>query len=449
MNNFKPMQNSTLAPLRLLCFIAVGMAIMGIMNQIFFNVSNLEQIDLRNRIVASRLIETEHSPYHYKWSPGDDERYLDRRIYTTEFSEFPVSFTTLPPSTLILQQPLSRFGYLTIKKVWMWIQFIMLAGIIILLARKTDNEKAALWIITGGCIYSISYIWDLHLSVGQLYVIYPALLVPAYLGVAAKRRLFQFAGGFIIGLSILFRPSFALLLLPILLNRRYRVITGSMSGIIAGVLIFVVPHLSLWTQYFDAMKFWSRFNFMTDSVKWDVAPPSWLPGHFEGFFPSGERSFGLIENASFQYQAFRYLNIELSTLHLAGLMFLLVTGVLYFLRKVLFNMSTEHIFLLGAGLMIVSDYFLPAPRIPYNAIQWVFPVLLLFKISEVKFDYINVLVFSGLNLSLYSFRWLNLNIWFAEILIFAGILLFIRNAYNTRHANPERATLFTVKQGRE
>ncbi|MEX0966033.1 MAG: hypothetical protein WD077_02255 [Bacteroidia bacterium] len=416
-------------PLKLLFLIFLFLSVAGTFYQVFFNVPQLEQIDLRNRIVASRLTETGHSPYHYKWKPGDSQRLLNRREFTTGFSEMPVTYTTVSPSVLLIHQPLSKFNYLVIKNIWLWLQLAFLLFMILWFAYTSErgNEALKIWVLFTGCLFSIGFAWHLHLSVGQFYIIYPFIMTLAFASAICDKKVLKFAGGFLAGMAILFRPSFAIFFLPFIFNRQYLMLVGALSGVATGILIFVLPYIILWEQYLDAMKFWATYNILGGGNLSGLSTPQWLPDTVEGFSPSEGSPFrGRIENTSIQYLFFKFANIELTSIYLTGMLFLVISSVFIFLRKRLFRLSITGIFLLGACLVIVSDFFLPAPRMPYNAVQWIFPLLLVSMYFKRNFNYINILIVSGLVLNLSSVWWLQYNMWLGEILIFSGILLFIK-----------------------
>ncbi len=87
-------------------------------------------VDLRNRVVGTRLLLEDEDPYFFKWQQDTPEELVDARDF---YSNFPMSRLTVPPSILVLHAPFTSIPYKTQQILWAFIQWLLLLLSIFLL----------------------------------------------------------------------------------------------------------------------------------------------------------------------------------------------------------------------------------------------------------------------------------------------------------------------------
>jgi hypothetical protein len=234
-------------------------------------------VDLRTRIVGTRLITTEHSPWFYKWDPADGERYLDPIDEAGRL----VNGNVVTPATLTVMYPLSRLDYPRIAIIWTALQLLTGFLIIFLLFKQKTISST----ITQSALIVLGLIcsdyWLYNIESGQIYIFYTLLFAAMYKTYIAVWKYNQFISGFIGGLFIFFRPFAAVVGLGFLLHWKPKWIIGCSAGIIVGFLLFVLPQWSLWQDYFAAMQEYTREVFGTSQPVANVIEHV-KPGVIEG-----------------------------------------------------------------------------------------------------------------------------------------------------------------------
>jgi hypothetical protein len=205
-------------------------------------------IDLRNRITGVRLFEAGIDPYHYKWHFGDPEIYCD--VYNNP--NLPVSKTTVTPPLLLLHAPYAAVPYRLGQFLWLFTQWALLVGIGLLWLRSCPKPWQR-WLVVAFVIgFSYTGAWRLHAERGQSYVVL-AFAFSAWLAATLDRKWGNtFSAGFLAGLLVTLRPPFALLGLFLGLHRRGQLL-GALAGLAAGVVVPMLVHPAIWSEYFSAV----------------------------------------------------------------------------------------------------------------------------------------------------------------------------------------------------
>ncbi|MBS1566175.1 MAG: hypothetical protein JST39_17460, partial [Bacteroidetes bacterium] len=129
--------------------------------------------DLRNRMVAARLIHEGHSPYWYKWKAADSTRYYDKwnifPLRTTNMTASPFYLHLILP---ICEQPQSRLCW-----YWLVIEYILYALILLMGWRlsSTPPRKAGTLLLCS--ILPFTAAWTHHIMLSQSYLPISFLLV--------------------------------------------------------------------------------------------------------------------------------------------------------------------------------------------------------------------------------------------------------------------------------
>ena len=77
--------------------------------------------DLRDRVVASRMLDAGKDVYFYKWSPGDPERLLNPNVDRSGAG----NGVTAAPGSLYLQSWFAFLPYPVLRIVWMVFQYLL------------------------------------------------------------------------------------------------------------------------------------------------------------------------------------------------------------------------------------------------------------------------------------------------------------------------------------
>ncbi|OWY63499.1 hypothetical protein B7486_52795, partial [cyanobacterium TDX16] len=120
----------------LFLILAVIVAILGFLID-WKNTLDSGAVDLRNRVVAARLLIGGIDPYYFKWHPGIADLFLDPIVDPS----WPVSRATIPPTVVVLHAAMAKLPYLTQKIVWFALQWgLFLSSLIILTKRDRTSQ---------------------------------------------------------------------------------------------------------------------------------------------------------------------------------------------------------------------------------------------------------------------------------------------------------------------
>jgi len=358
-------------------------------------------IDLRNRIVGARLLDSGHPPYFYKWQQGDDPKFFDFFDYKYPGTVYKVTAT---PFMLELHKPLANHEYSYITKLWNNIQIACLILMFLLFYFKTkESDKRLLTFLTCSIFFLSQFLGD-HIYAGQIYLIYPFILLVTYLLASTKINIFQICSGFILGLFIFARPTFVLISIPLLFCKKYNIFIAGLCGFILG-LIIAFHNSSLWLSYFEAMKHWENFTFNAD-LQSNIFLPVYL-------------------STAIQNIVFATTGIKLFSYHLIFFFILFIASLLFILRYKISKLNIDNIFILGAFFIITADFFIPAPRYNYYAVQWIFPFFMIITNTKTPINKVHILLLTGLLIcTVRTNSLLYLNMFVGEGLIIISIILY-------------------------
>ena len=222
----------------------------------FNNVLKYGSIDLRNRIVGARLLSTEYSPYFFKWNKDISDRLLDPMQPTN----VKVGFTSVTPDVLFLLSSFSWLDYKYVKIIWFFFQYFFFLYIaVFFFFRAKERWRKYLIIILSLFFIAQSSAWRMYVERGQIYIFYAFLLCLVYQLYSSSFKYKEFFSGALLGFGVFLRPLFVLIFLPFLINRKTKFIYGGIAGFFIGLLIAIaLSKVSIWQDYFLAMKSWSE-----------------------------------------------------------------------------------------------------------------------------------------------------------------------------------------------
>ncbi|MBE7173815.1 MAG: DUF2029 domain-containing protein [Williamsia sp.] len=343
--------------------------------------------DLRNRVVGARMQLDGLSPYFHHWKPAEGFRYYDWDNYSPTLK---VSNATATPFFHQLLYPLANLSQRTISRIWMVLEYLVLATMTLLAWRmtKTRKQKYAAWFT--GLFFLHTYAWLTNVEMGQLYIFIPFFALIFYNALIRKANLLNacIAGASAMAL-VLVRPNTMLLLLPFVLlvakfSLRYKLVFGIAAFVCLAVAFGSRSSRFYWSDYLEAMKEQVKLHQeLGPAVQQNLPVP--LFENFEGWnrtrmeiankFPfykhSGEHGnmFVLLNSA---------LHVKTPVWVLSALCasFIVLLCWLYFKKYKPVSFEPFSIALLGSCLYMTSDLFSPVHRFLYNGAFWIFPLLL-------------------------------------------------------------------------
>ncbi len=380
-------------------------------------------VDLRERIVGARLLRAGYSPYYFKWGNGLSEKLLD----PSDRQEHIFSRTIAPPSQLLLLSVICEFGYYHIRFGWLYFQYFCILFIIFAFLKISRSVvKRYLILITGLLFFMGSPSWHYHVERGQFYILYIFLFSSAFFLTQTSIKAKNYLSGFIIGLSIWLRPPIVMILIPLIINKKWEILKGILLSFFSLlVIVMIFTRFSNWTDYYSTLKEWGKVQTKEVAI---IQNNVQYPAIIEGMDNLAKHANNIAsENSSIQALAYKLLKVKLSA---NVLLFLFVGSIALLwilLGKDSYIKPDASIFLIGFLMIMLAEYFIPAPRTSYNYIQWIFPVLLVI----LKYDIMNNIslpfLFIGLLFNLDTFNWIRFNLTIGEVFLFIGIFILIKS----------------------
>lgn len=333
-------------------------------------------IDLRQRVVAARVLNSEESAYFFKWSPGQSERLIDENVR----KNLDINGVTVAPGGLYVQKLFSSFNYPLLRMVWSVFQYLLLIAIFIFFLgnkKVTANNKFLIFSV-GGIFFLCSPIWFLNIERGQIYILYAFLFCSIFFLYKSTQPFLVFVSGLLIAIAIYCRPTFAVLLVPLILVYKRTAIFGFICAAIP-LLFHAVSHLSLWKDYFTAVETFTGLrkipaSFSENHVVYPVVIEAAknLSLYKNDFICGGLRPLD---------QWFALFHFQPASWFYVLCYFITAIGLIIICRKIFWQRNFFSIFLFSFLLYMLAEYIMPAPRGAYNLIQWILPVLLMLAVN--------------------------------------------------------------------
>ncbi|MCF7859012.1 MAG: glycosyltransferase 87 family protein [Candidatus Cloacimonetes bacterium] len=331
------------------------------------NTFNYAGVDLRNRVVGSRLILQKLDPYFTKWKEGDSVRLLDPR----DNPDWEVNRVTVTPTMLQLFIPLSLLNYSIIRMIWLFLQWLMLLLTIFLFTKITKYKQARMLIwICGLFFIGTSYFWRLHVERGQIYIFY-VLIFSLFFYFLAKKK--QLSSGISLGFLIALRPTFILVLIPLLIKKKWKLTFFSITALLLIVLLTVTfTNWEVWNSYFRAMNIHAQIHL--DTVQ---SPSTYYPYiNIEGVGNLFSLANIPINDTSIQY-LFRSIGITLNSNNMKIIFFIFIFVTSSLIYKFRTKIDEYKMIIIASLLVILSEFFIPAARYSYNNVTFLIPMSLI------------------------------------------------------------------------
>jgi hypothetical protein len=369
--------------------------LLTILKSFYFSYKN-GGTDLRPRIVGTRLMSTEHSPYFYKWKPADGEFFLEPNTDVKRI----VNGNIVTPAVMYTIYPLAQLPYSQIR-LW-WTIFQLLAGlscIFLVLKNNPGPKLIPVCLILSGLFCTDVFL--LNIERGQIYVFYALIFSFMYYCYVSTWKYNHFASGLIHGLFIFYRPVAAIIGLGFIILWKPKWLAGSLTGFLLGCLLFIAPRPSLWQDYFNAMKEYN-YEALGKGHKIERAIEPVKPAIIEGM---SNLDYAQGFNISGLYTVHDYLQkigININNKESAILFLILLLSLCLFLyRQKEKNAQLDSLFLFGFLIYILTELFMITPRGTYNQIQWL-PSLLLIAL-KIRLNYPGMIILAVALLFFHNF----------------------------------------------
>jgi len=393
-------------------------------------------MDLRNRVVGSRLQKDGRLPYSYYWQPSDGMRYYD--LYNWISNGKGVSNITASPFFHSIFNPLFELPQRTISRIWLWLQYFLLACMILMFCRLTANNKEKWLVLNLGILFTTTEAWIALIFYGQIYFIEAFLMSGIIFALVRNTRWFIMLAGILAAAFVLTRPIGIVIFIPFLFYFRkyFLFLLVSFAGLaVYGLFVLINPYeQSLYRNYIRSMKMHAEIHILDDSSSSVHTNPATVSSNVEGFDMNEVKRL-IKENPVFSYSEFGnvfvlYNRITHQKMPLALLIFcsactvVFISGLFYFYGR---KHPPEMIQLLLTGFLLymVVDIFSPVHRAQYNSVQWL-PLLFtgILWMKERK-PLLFILLLAGLLLNISNFSWLPMRHTLGEFVWVITFLLLI------------------------
>jgi len=375
----------------------------------FYNTLTYPGPDLRNRVVGARLMLEGIDPYFFKWQPGWSKRFYDPMDSPTEL----VAKLSVPPTVLAVHAVMADLSYVQQKVIWLLAQWGALIGTLLIFLKTSNSQAKKVLMLSASFFFANSLFWRLHISSGQIYVIYIFLLAITWLFANHRSSYSHLVSGFFAGVTVGLRPSFILLFIPFISRKKHLFVSGGALGLLSSLTAsWLVAGTFIWHRYFlMILKMTGLIELDTYLSAAERTLPS--PGIL---YPQIVESF----NWNIQYPLERYfadtaLYTYLNMLRIPnerGMLLIGLVATMTFLSLHIFRHSSQKdgtinsLFLFGVLMGLVVEFFIPIARYPYYDIQMLLPLLII--INEADTEYLisrkrNILLIVGLLLSTVGF----------------------------------------------
>lgn len=378
-------------------------AIIGIIHAIFLSVhivKNSAGVDLRNRVVGSRLLIQGIDPYSFVWQTGMSERLLDPNF------KYAASRITVPPTVLVCVSLISWLEYTDILKVWLGLEWLAVFVMVFLLSWSLRlNTRARTWLLVFVALFTHAPPWLLHVDRGQTYIFYALLFCGAFaflykstMGIIVRKNYFFLSILCMIMLISVWPPAI-FILIPLFFSINY--FLYGLLTLITGLLFFLVPIYILigsevWQHYYLSMRR------IYDVIHLNVVAPVSTPVYIEGM--NMIKTYYNITYSNKFKVALTEMGIHFDQLFLFWGFIAIIVGV-YLAKKLYRDKSPTRLFLCGYVIhVLVIMSFFQRTNFSYKAVQWFLPMVL------------------SLWLCLNKKKW-DLKYWLAFILILGGFLI--------------------------
>jgi hypothetical protein len=209
--------------------------------------------DLRNRVVAARVLAAGIDPYTFVYRDGMPLEWAD------PVARPGVPRVTVPPTALCMYAPFAKLSFKTQRDLWWMLEWLALATGCALLAwtiRQARGRIVWLALVTG--LFACGYFWHRHLVRGQYYV-FEMLLLALSASLFLRRRPGTAWAGVPLGLAAALRPTLVVSIAFLWLLRERKTALAAAAMLTFSILASLpVAGPAIWWSYLNGMELHER-----------------------------------------------------------------------------------------------------------------------------------------------------------------------------------------------
>ncbi|OQY92667.1 MAG: hypothetical protein B6D37_13610 [Sphingobacteriales bacterium UTBCD1] len=406
--------------------------------------------DLRNRIVGARMQMDGKSPYFYKWHTGDPVRYYDPLKFDTTY----INPVTASPFFHHLLYPIANFDYKDSATIWFILNYVMYLLSLLAIFSLSRNLTQKWILISVASLFLYSNAWKTNIIAGQMYLVIAFLFTACYFFYRTKKNpLFSFLTGLSAASVILIKPTTIVFFLPFFFIRKKHLqenpstetsepISGKFNS--RYIFFFLIPFFllfgytilnkkerSFWADYNKSIQIHIQNQQSSDYGSRNAAYDPVELDYWEGW----DKSEVWKARKTFSQPTYEYTNaqnvfriitgkkISYKTFEIADLILILGLALLFYRSVKKYKASGASIFFLfGFCLYITIDFFSPILRIPYLAVQWYFPLMVMAGLYNKKLNWFYILLLLGLLLNISDTPYIKLRHTLGEVIFFTTLV---------------------------
>lgn len=119
----------------LLIIMAITITLVGIVFDLKNTITYIGS-DLRNRVVAARLVLEGIDPYFFKWHPEFSDRFYD----PLDIPGAVLSKVSVPPTVLAIHSIIAPLTYLQQKLIWLIVQWAAFGSTILIFLKANSSQ---------------------------------------------------------------------------------------------------------------------------------------------------------------------------------------------------------------------------------------------------------------------------------------------------------------------
>jgi hypothetical protein len=234
------------------------------------------------------------------------------------------------------------------------------------------------------------------------------------------------AAGLLLGLTISMRFPLIVIILPMILFKKVRLLATTLLGCLIWLSVFVAAFgHQVWANYFIAMK---TINQLSIGELRIATSELNLPQTLEGILFGIPNRISSV-NSSIPIQINRILNLQIPTsfviLILAALLLLYSKSILdlYQIKSKKLQVSILDATFIFSGLMLLLvDFWMPSPRQRYNDIFFLIPLLLMLKYVYFRMTHLYLIGLFGIGFLLTNdlFNWIPRAVFLGQLLMLSA-----------------------------
>ncbi len=405
--------------------------------------------DLRNRVVGARLQKDGKLPYHYHWQIGDGIKYYNQDEDSwlspdgSRENKIPlasdVNKITASPFTHELLYPICDLPQRTISRIWLWLQYILWAAMIGMIAGLTPSKEKKWLLLNIGVLFTATEAWKNLIAAGQIYLFVAFLICCLITALVNSKKPLVILGGLIAAMFVLTRPIGIVIFIPFIFSYKKNLLflsAGFGSLIIYGLFIFISPYeKALYEDYLNAMNMQVQLH----QKAANGLPPAHIGStskfsNVEGFDMADVYRLSLAHPIKLYSENGNIFVIYYKIFHRKLPLAILISGmictvsllcILFFIHYRKFNPQNLQILLFGFLLYMIVEIFNPIYHHQYNTVQW-FPLVLagFLLLPEWKHPIFFLLIL-GLVLNIVNIAWLPMRHTLGEFCWLTGLMLLV------------------------